>query len=39
MLGEKITYFLYHCYKFIENDKTEEGTLLNATNNGLDPYD
>ena len=39
MVGEKNTYFLYHCYKFIENDKIEEDTLLNATNNRLDPYD
>ena len=30
IVGEKNTYFLYHCYKFIENDKIEEGTLLNA---------
>ena len=39
MVGEKYTYFLYNRYKFIENDKIEEGTLLNATNNSLDPYD
>ena len=39
MVGEKYTYFLYHRYKFIENDKIEEGTLLSATNAGLDPYD
>ena len=39
MLGEKFTYFLYHRYKFIENKKNKEGTLLNATNNSLDPYD
>ena len=38
-VGEKYTYFLYYRYKFIENDKTEEGTLLNATNTSLDPYD
>ena len=37
-IGEKYTYFLYHRYKFIENDKIEGGTLLNATNNSLDPY-
>ena len=30
---------MYHRYKFIENDKIEEGTLLNATNSSLDPYD
>ena len=39
MIGEKYTYFLYHRYKFIENNKIEENTLLNATNNSLDPYD
>ena len=38
-LGEKYIYFLYNRYKFIENDKIEEGILLNATNSGLDPYD
>ena len=39
MLGENYTYFFYHRYKFIENDKIQEGTLLNATNTSLDPYD
>ena len=39
MFGEKNTYFLYYRYKFIENDKNEEGTLLNATNGSLDPCD
>ena len=39
MIGEKYTCFMYHRYKFIEKDKTEEGTLLNATNTSLDPYD
>ena len=39
MIGEKHTYFLYHHYKFIENDKIEENTLLNATNDSFDPYD
>ena len=38
-IGEKYTYFLYHRYKFIENDKIEGGTLLNATNGSLDPFD
>ena len=37
--GEKNIFFLYNCYEFIENDKIEEGTSLNATNNSLDPYD
>ena len=37
--GEKYTYFLSSHYKFIENEKIEEGTFLNATNNSLDPYD
>ena len=39
MVGERYTYFLYHRYKFIENDKIEENTLLNATNDSLDPFD
>ena len=39
MIGERYTYFLYYRYKFIENDKIEEGTLLNATNISLDPYE
>ena len=30
---EKYTYYLYNLYKFTENDKIEEGTLLNATTN------
>ena len=38
-VGDKYTYFLTSHYKFIENDKIEEGTFLNATNNSLDPYD
>ena len=38
IFGEKYTYFIVHHYKFIENDKIEEGTLLNATNNNLDPF-
>ena len=37
-IGEKYTYFIYHRYKFIENDKIE-GTLLNGTDGSLDPYD
>ena len=39
MIGQRYTYFLYHRYKFIESDKFEEGTLLNATNISLDPYE
>ena len=39
MIGERYTYFLYHHYKFIENDKILEGTLLNASRSSLDPYD
>ena len=37
-VGEKYTFFLYHRYKFIGNDKIEGGTLLNATNGSLDPF-
>ena len=39
MVGERYTYFLCHHYKFIENDKILEGTLLNASRSSLDPYD
>ena len=38
-IGENYTYFIYHRYKFIENNKIEEGTLLNATDDSLDPYE
>ena len=38
-VGEKYTYFISERYKFIENDKIEEGTLLNTTNNNIDPYE
>ena len=39
MIGEKYTYSLDHHYKFIENNKIEEGTLLDTTNDSFDPYD
>ena len=39
ILGEKYTYFLYNRYKFFENGKIEEGTLLHAINASLDPFD
>ena len=39
MIGERYTYFLYHRYKFIANDKIEEGALLKRTNDSLDPFD
>ena len=39
MIGERYTYFLYHRYKFIENDKILEDTLLNASRSSLDAYD
>ena len=38
-VGEKYTSFLSSNYKFIENDRIEQGTLFNATNNSLNPYD
>ena len=37
IIGEKFTYFIAHHYKVIENDRIEEGTLLNSTNGY--PYD
>ena len=39
MIGERYTYFLYHRYKFIENDKILEGSLLNASHSSQDSYD
>ena len=38
-IGDKYTYFLSTHYNFIENDKIEEGMLLNASNNSLDLND
>ena len=38
-VGEKYTNFLSSHYKFIQNEKIEDGTLLNASINSLDPYD
>ena len=32
LIKEKYTYFIAHYYKFIENDKIDEGTLLNSLN-------
>ena len=37
MIGADYTYFLSLQYKFIENDKIEERTSLNETNDILDP--
>ena len=37
--GQKYTYFIYNRYNFFENDKIEEGTLLNGTYGSLDPFD
>ena len=39
VIGEKHTYFLDNHYKFIKNDKLEDGTLLNGTDDSLDPFD
>ena len=38
-MEKNIHIFLYHRYKFIENDKIEEGSLLNATNTSLDSHE
>ena len=38
-VGEKYTYFLSAHYEFIKNEKIEEGTSLNSTNDSFDPYD
>ena len=39
IIGEKYTYFIVIHYKFIQNDKVEEDTLLNATSARLYPFD
>ena len=36
-VGKKYTYFKSEHYRFIENDKIEEGTSLNSSNNSVDP--
>ena len=38
-VGVKHTYFLSDQYKFIENNKIVQGTLLNSPNHSVDPYD
>ena len=37
-VGEKQVYFISDHYNIIQNKKVEEGTLLNSTNNSVDPY-
>ena len=37
-VGDKYTYFLSSHYKCIENEKIEEGTLIDTTNDNLDPF-
>ena len=38
-VGSRYTYFIPTHHKFIESDKIEKGTLLNSSNDSLDPYD
>ena len=38
-VGSRYTYFISTHYKLFENDKIEEGTLLNSLDDSLDPYD
>ena len=38
-VGENYKYFLSSHYKFIQMERIEEGTLLNPSDNSLDPYD
>ena len=38
-IGEKYTYFIYHRYKFIENEKVSGSVLEMMTANSMDPYD
>ena len=39
IIGGKYKCFIYNRFKFIENDKIEEGTSLNIINGSLDPFD
>ena len=38
-VGLRYTYFISTHYKITENDKIEEGTLLNSSNDSLDSYE
>ena len=38
MVAKRYTYFISNHYNYTEKDKIEEGTLLNATNDNLDPF-
>ena len=38
-IEEKYTYFKSDHYKIIENNEIEGGTLLNSTNDSLEPFD
>ena len=38
-VGEKYTYFKSTHYRFFENERIVEGTLLNSSTDSLDPYD
>ena len=36
---EKYSYFPSDHYKFTQNERLEEGSLLKSTNESVDPYD
>ena len=38
-VGDRYTYFISTHYNFIEIGKIQEGTLLNLSNESMDPYD
>ena len=38
-MGSRYTKFISTQHKLIENDGIEKGTLLNSSNDSLDPYD
>ena len=38
-MGSRYTCFISTHYNFIENDKIDEDTLLNSSDDSLDPYD
>ena len=39
VVGSRYTFFISQHHNFIENDKIVEGTLLDSSDDGLDPYD
>ena len=38
-VGEKYTFFVSDHYRFIENERIEEGFLIDSTYDRIDPFD